>query len=53
MNLSEGDTVYMKDGTQGTVLHVYKFESAVTVEFELHVLTVPVYQLTKEKPCLE
>jgi len=50
MNLSENDVVYLSDGTQGTILHIYSHENAAAVEFEERLMTIPLHALTKEKP---
>jgi len=51
MNLNEGDTVYMADGSSGKVLYVYTSEQACIVDTQNDgVITIPVQDLSTKRP---
>lgn len=48
MNLSEGDTVSLPDGTKGIIAYVYSSEAVAVVDTKDGVISVPFSELTKE-----
>lgn len=40
----------MKDGTTGTVLHIYHGEAVAVVDVNDVIINIPISELTKDKP---